>query len=154
MTNNTGTSYELLTKEIFSAILNQGSVLNIDVKHNVVLQGKTVEHQIDVYWEFEQGGIKHTVVVEAKDWNSPVKQGDLFQFKAVLDDLPGQPRGVFIARSGYQRGAKEYAKIHGIIIYELFEEPPLPSITMVEGSFGSFHLRFERLSGAAYSGPT
>lgn len=142
MINNTGAEYELLTKVIFSALLNQDKVQNIDVKHDVVLQGRTVEHQIDVYWEFEYGGLRYVTVVQAKDWDRSVSQGELLKFKAVLDDLPGQPRGVFVARSGYQSGAEEFAEKHGIIIYELFEQPSPPPIEMIAGSFGRAHILF------------
>jgi len=92
--------YELLVQEIFHALLKQKEVQNIDVKHNVTLQGKTTTHQVDVYWEFEKGGITYRTVVQAKDWATPVVQGELLKFKSVLDDLPQQPRGVFVTRTG------------------------------------------------------
>lgn len=59
-------------------------------------------YQLDVCWEFERGGIKYATVVQAKDWTTrAVDQGELFKFKTVLDDLPGQPRGVFVTRTRY-----------------------------------------------------
>jgi len=121
--DRSGKSYELLVQEIFHVLVNQNEVHNIDVKHNVTLQGKHTTHQIDVYWEFERGGITYRSVVQAKDWATPVEQGELLKFKGVLEDLPHQPRGVFVTRTGYQDGAKEYAKAHGIALYELHEEP-------------------------------
>src|ERR1039458_4298024 len=98
--HNTGIPYEILTKMIFEDIVNQKSVETIQVRHNVLLTGKTLTHQIDVYWEFVVGGISYRTVVQAKDWATPVNQGELLKFKAVLDDLPGQPRGVFVTRTG------------------------------------------------------
>jgi hypothetical protein len=98
--DRSGRRYELLVREIFHVLLNQNEVQNIDVKHNVTLQGKSATHQIDVYWEFEKGGITYRTVVQAKDW-ATVVQGELIKFKGVLDDLPQQPRGVFVTRSGY-----------------------------------------------------
>lgn len=121
MTENTGIPYELLTQTIFEQIVNQNTVNTIKIDQNVILQGKTLSHQIDVYWEFETGGIKYTTVVQAKDWETPVNQGELLKFKGVLDDLPGQPRGVFVTRTGYQSGARDFAKQHGIILYEMRE---------------------------------
>jgi hypothetical protein len=81
-------------------------------------------------WKFEKGGIPYEAIVQAKDWQSRVKLGQLLEFKGVLDDLPGQPRGIFVTRSGYQRGAKEFAATHGIILYEL-DEPPKPPKTTI-----------------------
>lgn len=135
MTHNTGMPYELVTQQIFLILVNQDAVRNIDVRHDVVLQGKTAKHQIDVYWEFEVAGIRYATVVQAKDWSTPVNQGELLKFKAVLDDLPGQPRGIVVTRSGYQGGAEEFAKAHGILLFQLIEQPA-QSIVATEGSFG------------------
>jgi len=82
-----------------------------------------------VYWKFEKGGITYEAIVQAKDWESAVNQGQLLQFNGVLGDLPGQPRGIFVTRTGYQQGAKDYAAAHGIILYEL-AELPRPHITI------------------------
>jgi hypothetical protein len=90
---NTGIPYEKLVQGIFQAIHNQEEVATITVEQNKTVQGKISTHQIDVYWKFQTGGIEHEVIVQAKDWRSAVKQGDLFHFKSVLDDLPNQPRG-------------------------------------------------------------
>lgn len=121
MPKNTGIPYENLAQRIFEQILNQNAVQTIKVEHNVTLQGKTASHQIDVYWEFEMGGIKYSTIVQAKDWNQPVSQGELFKFKGILEDLPNQPRGIFVTRTGYQAGAKKYADKQGIALYELRE---------------------------------
>ena len=125
LTDKTGRPYEAIVRAIFQAILDQGEVTNVIVEHDVTLQGKTTSHQIDVYWKFQKGGVTYETVVQAKDWRTPVKQAQSFEFKSVLNDLPGQPRGIFVTRTGYQRGAKEVAKAEGIILYELGEEPPL-----------------------------
>jgi hypothetical protein len=133
MPKNTGQPYEKLTQQIFAEILNRDEVSSIEVRHDVTLAGKTNEHQIDVYWEFERGGIRYATVVQAKDWTTrAVDQGELFKFKTVLDDLPGQPRGVFVARTGYQQGALSFAAAHGIMLYVLREPTAadLPQINL------------------------
>jgi hypothetical protein len=118
---NTGKPYESLTKKVFEAIIQQGDAKNVQVQHDVTLQGRTLAHQIDVFWEFEVGGLRYQTVVQCKDWRSPVKQEQLLAFAGVLDDLPGQPRGVFVTRHGYQKGALVFAKAKGIDLYELRE---------------------------------
>ena len=127
---NTGIPYEKLVQGIFQAIHDQEEVATITVEQNKTLKGKISTHQIDVYWKFQMGGIEYEVIVQAKDWRSAVKQGDLFHFKCVLDDLPNQPRGIFVTRTGYQQGAKDFAAAQGIILYELDEPPPKKNITM------------------------
>ena len=105
MPKKSGKDYEILTQWIFDQILNDKRVKTIDVKHGIDLQGKTALHEIDVYWEFEIGGVTYKTIVQAKDWKTPVDQGKLIQFKGVLDDIPNQPRGIFVTRKGYQRGS-------------------------------------------------
>jgi hypothetical protein len=118
---NTGIPYESLAQQVFDEIVNQNVVNTIQVQHNVVLQGVRTKHQIDVYWEFELGGIPYITVVEAKDWGSPVEQGEIIKFWGVLKDLPNQPKGIFVTRTGFQSGAIEFAKHEGILLYELRE---------------------------------
>jgi Restriction endonuclease len=124
---NTGLSYELVVQGIFQAIHKQEEVGNLVVERNKTLKGKTTSHQIDVYWKFEQAGISYETVVQVKDWKNPVKLGQLIEFKGVLDDLPGQPRGVFVTRTGYQKGAKQFAAAHDIILYALSEPAKRPN---------------------------
>jgi|GEM_PF-1821487 len=126
--------YELITRAIFQTLVDQDEARNIAVEHDVTLSGKFLDHQVDVYWRFESAGIEYSTVVECKDWNRRLEQEKLLAFSAKLEDL-NNPKGVMVTRSGYQSGAVEYAKKHGIYLYELFEEPPL---TMTEGSFATF----------------
>lgn len=134
---NTGIPYELLTKRIFQDILDQSQVKTIKVEHNVTLVGKTASHQVDVYWKFQLNGFEYETVVQAKDWNQAVNQGALLQFKAVLDDLPGFPVGIFVTRTGYQSGARDYAASHGIKLYELRE----PNDRDLDGRIKEIHVR-------------
>src|ERR1017187_8716700 len=119
--DKTGKSYENLTQAIFQSILAQTELRNVDVKRDVVLKGKETSHQIDIYWKFEIGEVQYETIVQAKDWGKRVDQGALLQFKSVLNDLPGQPKGIFVTRTGYQKSAKKYALARGILLYELRE---------------------------------
>jgi len=131
MGKNTGKPYERLAQAVLQAIINQSDVHNIEVQHDVTLQGKLTSHQIDVYWKFSVGGVEYETVVQAKDWNEPVNQGEMLKFKAVLDDLPGQPRSIVVSRTGYQQGARTVALVEGILIYEFREadDPPATGLT-------------------------
>jgi Restriction endonuclease len=139
---NTGVAYEKLVQGIFQAIHDQEEVATVTVEQNKILQGKISTHQIDVYWKFQKAGIEHEVVVQAKDWRSAVKQGNLFHFKCVLDDLPSQPRGVFVTRTGYQQGAKQFADEQGIDLYELDEPPPKKNISITTLGWCKFTAEF------------
>jgi len=140
MSHKTGKPYESLTQIVFQAIHAQKEFPNLEIERNVTLQGKTARHQIDVYWKFEFSGVPHETIVQTKDWNKPVEQVHLLAFKAILDDLPGQPRGIFVTRSGYQQGAKEFALKHGIILYELREADYPPTLPITAGGWARIAL--------------
>jgi hypothetical protein len=57
--------------------------------------------------------------------------------KGVLDDLPGQPLGIFVTRTGYQSGAEIFAKANGIALYELRE----PKEKDMAGKIKRIHLK-------------
>ena len=118
---NTGRDYESLVESVFTQLLEQDSVKNIAIEKNKILQGKSTTHEIDVCWEFVAGGVKYSTIIQAKDWKQKVPQGEILKLKAIIEDLPGQPRGIFITRTGYQQGALDVAKANGIITYELRE---------------------------------
>ncbi len=140
MNDKTGKPYENLTQVVFQTILGQKEIPNTKVERNITLQGKTARHQIDVYWKFKFGGVSHEAIVQAKDWQRPVDQLHLLAFKQVLDDLPGQPKGIFVTRTGYQQGAKEFGLAHGILLYELREiDDPAP-LSMTAGGWALIKL--------------
>jgi len=58
--------------------------------------------------------------------------------------LPGRPRGIFVTATGYQRGAKQYAKAHDIILYELREVPP-SSVSMTTLGWATCEVKPVRL---------
>ncbi len=116
-----GEDFETMTQFIFQRLLDQDEVRNIDVQHDVQIEGKTATHQIDVYWKFALDEVIYQTVVECKSWASSVSQGELFGFKTRLDDIPGQPRGIFVTATGFQEGARKFAEAHGIILYVIGE---------------------------------
>lgn len=124
---NTGKEFEIITQKIYQALIDcdyqNESFRKINVQHNVVLQGKSGNaHQIDVYWEFELAGLKYKTIIEVKDWKKPVEQTLLHSFKAVIDDIPGTVKGIFVSRSGFQSGAKVYADANGINLIQISKE--------------------------------
>ncbi|MGZ5435659.1 MAG: restriction endonuclease [Pyrinomonadaceae bacterium] len=121
MNEKKGLLFEKLTQQIFQEILNQDLVRNIVVRHDVRLKGKATSHQIDIFWEFEFGSVIYKTIVEVKDWKEALNQGEVMKFKAVLDDLPDQPRGIIVSRVGFQSGAREFAAANGILLFELRE---------------------------------
>ena len=118
---NTGKPYEQLTEQVFTRLLAHGGHVCANVRRDIILQGKSTKHQIDVYFDFMAGPALYQTLVQCKDWGAPVKQEQVLAFHDVLNDIPGQPRGIMVARSGFQEGAHNVARHHGIELYELRE---------------------------------
>lgn len=113
--------YELLTQAVYQAIVDQDFVENIDVQHDVLLEGiSDQEHQIDVYWAFERANEIFHVAIECKHYNSNVEIGDVEQFAYKLEDI-GNTQGVMVTTDGYQSGAQNIAEREGISLKVLRE---------------------------------
>lgn len=117
---NTGKEYEALTEQVFARLLAQDNICS-KVERDVVLDGRSTKHQIDVTFEFKAGPASYRTIIQCKDWGATVKQEQVLAFHSVLTDIPGQPRGIMVSRSGFQQGARNVADHHGIKLYELRE---------------------------------
>jgi hypothetical protein len=121
MTKPQWRTYEEFVKSLYERISGLEGVKTISLEHDVSLQGKTTKHQIDVHWVFELAGLRHEIIIQAKDWSKPVSQGEVGTFAWVRSDLPGNPLAIMVARSGFQSGAETAAIGSGIHLYELRE---------------------------------
>ena len=119
MNMNKNLEFELFTQRVYRKLESNGVFKPSFVRHNVKLRGKSgCEHQIDVYWEYENAGTLHRVVIECKNYNSYVPIGKVRDFYGVLQDLDNV-RGIMVSSKGYQKGAKKYADYHGISLKTL-----------------------------------
>ena len=129
---NQDTEYEKLTREVYEEILRTDGFDTILVKHNVNLAGKsTQKHQLDVYWEFKVVGLVHRVAVECKNYTSTITVGKVRDFAAALDDI-GNIQGIFITKTGYQKGAKVFADHKGIAL-KMLREPTAEDLELALG---------------------
>lgn len=95
--------------------VNAVTIKDTIVKHNVKLPGSDGVYQIDVTAEFEALGAKYLTLVECKYQKNPVKREVI---QALNDKIrsTGAQKGILFATSGFQSGALEYAKAHGIAL--------------------------------------
>jgi Restriction endonuclease len=152
MSDKAWRSYEILTEVIFRAIFLRDQVPTLTVERDVILQSTLGPHQIDLCLRFELGGVEYQTIVQTKNWSKPVDKFQLLGFKQILDDLPGQPRGIFVTRSGYQSGAKEVALKLGILLYELMEAEDLPNLALTIGGWAKYKLISMPLHGLITNG--
>ncbi|WP_279119396.1 restriction endonuclease [Fusobacterium varium] len=119
MSKNTGIEYEILTKEVYEEIIKKEGFKNIEVLHNVKKEGfSKTTHQIDVYFEYALAGTLHSVAIECKDYKSKVSQEKLMAFYSKIIDLRVS-KGIFVSKTGFQKGAIIFAQSHGIELVEL-----------------------------------
>jgi Restriction endonuclease len=106
--------YELLTQAVYQTILVKEGYRNIDVQHDVDLQGRSgATHQVDVYWHFKQAGLEHKVLVECKNYSTKISLGKIRDFHSVIQDL-GPCQGIMVTKTGYQSGVRTYARSNAI----------------------------------------
>ena len=106
--------YEVLTKAVYEAILARDGVKNIAVQHDVSLTGRSgVDHQIDVFWEFLQAGIRHRVLIEFKNYATNLTLEKARSFFAVVHDV-GNSVGIMVTKTGFQKGAANFCNFYGI----------------------------------------
>lgn len=124
MVANADAAYEQLAREVYQGILEAEGFGTIEVRHNVKIPGRSGQaHQIDIYWEFALAGVTHRVAVECKNYARAVSVGRVRDFSAALDDV-GNTQGIFVTKSGYQRGAEIFAEAKGIQLMTLREPTP------------------------------
>src|ERR1700733_7365913 len=103
--------YEFLVRDIFESLGKLDGIQNLKVERKVYLEGlstnpdgKKVKHEIDVCVTYDLFGMKHLIVIQAKNWKNPVDQPTVMAFRGVLSDLPGNPRGVLVTKTGFDKG--------------------------------------------------
>lgn len=115
MTKKTKTGKEL-ERRVADAYREMGAC---KVEHDVELAG----NQIDVYVELETPGrLRHRIVVEAKDWTSPVGINVVNGFVEIVNLLRHArliDEGIIISASGFSRPARNAAKGYDIRLLEL-----------------------------------
>lgn len=139
---NPNTEYERFTQEVYQQLLNCRHPNIANVQHNIKLESHSgCKHQIDVYWEYENDGVKHRVAIECKNYSNHVPKEKVCAFQGVLSDLDGV-EGIMVSKKGFQSGAKQYAKAYGISLKELHE--PEGEETIIGKIMLGFHIEIER----------
>lgn len=139
---NPNTEYERFTQEVYQQLLNCRHLNIANVQHNIKLYGRSgCKHQIDVYWEYENDGIKHRVAIECKNYSKHVPKEKVCAFHSKISDLDGV-EGIMVSWKGFQSGAIQYAKAYGISLKELRE--PEGDETNIGKIMLGFHIEIKR----------
>ena len=133
----------------------------VEIRHQDPVQGVDGTYVIDVTARFEALGVAFLVLFEAKLTGRPVER-QVIQILADKVRSTGAHKGVVVSNAGFQKGAIEYAGVHGIALARLVDEammiemraqnmPPVPlsgrlaAIWVSEADEGT--IRFTTITG-------
>jgi restriction system protein len=106
---------------VHSHVVRLGKNLKIfKAEHNDKLEATDGVYQIDVTAQFEAFGVEFLVLIECKHHKHPIKR-EVVQLLYDKIRAIGAHKGIIFASVGFQKGAIEYAKAHGIALIRVVE---------------------------------
>jgi len=96
------------------------SLPDFRVEHQELVATPDGQYRIDVTARFKQLGVEFFILVECKDHARPVEREDV-QVLADKKRAAGAHKAIMFATNGFQKGALEYARIHGIALVRVLE---------------------------------
>ncbi|SFE03679.1 hypothetical protein SAMN02910327_00175 [Peptostreptococcaceae bacterium pGA-8] len=123
--NNKNQGMELidLVFSLYDYRINRENLINPKLFKNIRVQGKNIEHKIDIYIEFVQMNNLERTVIKIID-NKIVKDEDVWQFDNLLKDLGYFPKGVLYYNDKIDEKALNIANDKHIqaIYFDIMEE--------------------------------
>src|SRR5450756_1915264 len=114
------------------------------------VDGARASHKVDVLVRFRRFGLEHSWVIECKDWRTSIPKEKVLALKGVVDDV-GADRGILLAESGFQPGARQAASRTNIALRTLAELRELAQGDLLVGLLAKMERRVaelqERCSG-------
>jgi hypothetical protein len=108
--------YQQAVRDIYEAIAGVDTVTTSKVQYNAVIEGKTSNHEVELYWELTDGDVTYKVIIQSKE---QATLPELFNFMRTLRDIPGLVLGVVVTQPVYQKDIKDMAVNAGILLYEM-----------------------------------
>jgi restriction system protein len=111
--------FERCVAEIVQSMAHE--VTDWQVNHLAKVKGKEGTYIIDVLVRFRVVGMQFTVLFECKRHATRIKRDDVIALHGKVQST-GAHKGVLVAGSGFQSGALQYAREHGIACVRLVDE--------------------------------
>jgi restriction system protein len=105
--------FELFVKRLLDA--ESDGLLNYRSNHRESIVGSDGTYEFDVTFRFSSVGVDYLTLVECKCHKNPVKREVVQALWAKLQSV-GAQKGLIFATIGFQSGAIEFAKSHGIAL--------------------------------------
>ncbi len=115
------TEFEKYCLAILNAYAEAEALKNFIILHNQKVQTGDGDYQIDLMAEFMALSVSFKVIIECKRYTRPVEREKIVVLAGKVRSL-GAHKGILISTSGFQSGATEYAKKHGIALLQIFDK--------------------------------
>ena len=117
----TPTEFEKYCLEVLKGYADAENLKDFSIEHNVKIPSSDGTYQIDVYAKFTALGVEFKVLAECKRYSSLVSREKVVILADKVRSL-GAQKGILISTSGFQKGAYEYAKAHGIALLQIVDK--------------------------------
>ena len=118
--NISPTDFEVFCMKTLEAYAAREKLPNFTIKHNQKVETYDGTYQIDVLAEYTALGAKNTVLIECKKQSRSIEREIVATLDGKLRSI-GAQKGILISTAGFQGGAVQYAKIHGIALWQICE---------------------------------
>ena len=115
------TEFEQYCTEILKEYAIAEDLKDFSIQHNVVIPADDGTYQLDIFATFTALGVQFKVIAECKRYKNPVNREKVVILADKVKSL-GAHKGILISTSGFQSGAHEYAKKHGIALIQVLDK--------------------------------
>lgn len=112
--------FEQVCLDALRAYAEKETLPDFNIEHNVKVPASDGIYQIDIFADFKALGTTIKVVVECKQYKRPVSRDKVETLYSRVNSL-GANKGILMSTSGFQSGAIQFAKAHGIALLQVFD---------------------------------
>lgn len=116
----TPVEFEKYCQEILLGYAENENLPNFSIDHNVKLPANDGVYQIDLYATYTALGAEMKVICECKQYKNRVNREKVVVLADKVRSL-GAQKAILLSTAGYQSGAIQYAKEHGIALIQIFD---------------------------------
>lgn len=114
------TEFEEFCMQLLKSYAIEENLKDFNIEHNVKMEAADGTYQLDIFASFTALDVELKILCECKQYTSPVKRERVELLEGRLKSL-GIHKGILLSTSGFQSGAIQYAKIHGIALIQVFD---------------------------------
>lgn len=117
----TPTEFEKYCKNILLGYAEKEKLPNFTITHDTKHRTHDGTYQIDLYATFTAMSVEFKVLCECKQYKNRVNREKVVILADKVKSL-GAHKGILLSTSGFQYGAVQYAKEHGIALIQIFDK--------------------------------